>query len=133
MMMYAVAEEHSFGIYGKILEILAVPVPVIVFENALENFPYRKVVLAVLIPQDIPAVFSRLSQMVDVFFLLKCQFIPPGYLITHYLQIRELVDKIPEILVLLLTGRVSARNSGGSQCCNSRHSDKIFHNIHKSS
>ena len=129
VVMDAVAEEHPFSIYSKILEIFAVPVPVIIFENILKSLPYPEIVPAVLVPDDIPAVFCGFAQMVDILLLLKSQVLPAGNPVTHYLDIRKFVYKVLEIFSLLRLCPVPAGNRSRRQCRNSCHFQKIVHNF----
>ena len=97
MMMYAVAEEKPLGIYDKVLEILAAPVTFVIGYDILHGLPYRQVDFAILRPDYITAIFCRLSEMIDIFFLLKRKFIPSRNLISHHFQIRKFINQIPEI------------------------------------
>ena len=61
------------------------------FENPLDQMPYRKVPLAVLVPCDITTPFGRLSEVVRIGFLTKTQILPSRHFEPHYLNVSELV------------------------------------------
>ena len=125
MVVYAVAEEHSLGVYREVLEILAFPVAVIVLEYVLEGVAYGEVRLAVLVPEDVTPVFRRLAEMVDVFLLLKGQAVPVGNPVAHYLEIGEFVDQVLEVPVS--AGAVPAGNRSGGE---SRDSSHLYESVH---
>ena len=129
MMVNSVAEEHPLGIDGEILKFPAFPVAFIIFKNVLEDFPYRKVIPAVLYPYDVPAVLCSLAQVIYILFLLKGQVIPAGNLILHYLQVRELIYQISEIVcpVLRLASASCTRHCRG---CDSCHADHLHYSFH---
>ena len=116
-MMDSVAEEKSLRISLECLEILARAVSLIVLENVLDNLPDRKIISAVLHPDDVAAIFCRLGKMIDIFLLLKCQFIPSRHLIPHNLEVRELVHKVLEILFSRFV-RTRDQGCGHACCCN---------------
>ena len=100
VMVDTVAEEHSLGICLELSPILTCTVALIVLEDILEGLANVKVVLAVLHPDDVAAVFCSLRKMVYIFLLLKSQRVPSRHLISHYLEVGKLVHEILELAFL---------------------------------
>ena len=96
-MMNTAAEEDSLRVDCKVLEIFAVPVAFIVFENILKNLSHCEIIFAVLIPVDIPAEFCSFAEVIEVLFLFERKVIPSGDLITHDFNVSEFIDEILEI------------------------------------
>ena len=115
--MDTVAEEHPFRIGLELLELLAGAVTLVILKNILQGLPYRKIILAVLHPDDVTAIFCRFCQMVDIFLLLNGQSVPARHLIPHDLEVCKLIHKISEILLcrILPTG---SHGCGKARQCN---------------
>ena len=93
MVVHSTREEKPFGIHQKFLEIRRFPISLIAFKDILDNMADRQVPTAVLIPCDVPPKFCSLTQMVSIRFFPKGQFLPPGHIEAHYLNVSELVNK----------------------------------------
>ncbi len=106
MVVYAIAEEKSLGIYRKVLEFLAFAVALIVIENVLYSLPDRKVIAAELVPDDVAAVFRGLPEVVDIRLLLYAEAVPFGNLVTHNLQVCEFIDEVLEVSLLAFFSRI---------------------------
>ena len=99
-MVDTIAEEHSLGICLELCPILTCTVALIVLEDVLDGLTHVKVVLAVLHPDDVAAVFSSLRKMVYILLLLKSQRVPSRHLISHYLEVGEFIHEILEVTFL---------------------------------
>src|SRR5574344_126626 len=97
MMMNAVSEEHSFGIYCKVLEILTFSITFIVVQDIFQYMTQREVIFTILVPVNVATPFCSLAQMISILFLLKSKAVPSRYLITDDFYISELVYQVPEI------------------------------------
>ena len=99
-MMDSVTEEESLCICLKRLIISTLPITLIVCDNILHHLSDRKIILAVLHPDDVTTILRSLSKVIDIFLLLKRKFVPSRNLISHNLKIGKLIDKILEVPVL---------------------------------
>ena len=97
MVVNAVAEEHPFCIGLELSEFSAVAVAFVVFQNILQCVAYRQVPFAVLVPDNVPSIFRRFAQMVDVFFLSEREFFPSRDFISHNLEVCKFIYKIVKI------------------------------------
>jgi hypothetical protein len=104
MMVYTVTEEHPLGIDLKILEILTGAVSLIILKDILKSLPHLKIILAVLHPDNVTAIFCRFSKMIYIFLLLEREIFPTGNTISHDLQIRKFINQILEFLLFLCAG-----------------------------
>ena len=84
-----------------------------------------KIVLAVLNPDDVAAILCSLCKMVYIFLLLQSKIVPTMNLISHDLEICELIDKILEVLVLSI--EVRTRNQSGTYASDCQHFSNKFH------
>ncbi len=116
--MHSVGEEEPLGVDGEVLEIRAGAVAFIFIEDVLHRVPDRQVPLAVLVPRYVAAELGGLRKMVDILLLLQAEFIPSGYLETHYLQVGEFIEQVAETAVLHILFLLSAgaERSGCSDC-----------------
>ena len=115
VVVHAVGEEDTFGVNRKGFKVSALAVALIVFQDILHGVAHAEVVLAVLVPEDIPAILGGFRKVVGIFLLFQGQAVPSGYLVTHDLEVGEGVHGIAERLFRLLF-RAGAHEGGGSQC-----------------
>ena len=115
-MVNAVGEEYAFGIYKEVLIFRRLCVYAAVFQNGLQGVADTQVVLAVLVPEDVAAVFGGFCEVVGVFFLLKAQVFPAGNAVAHDFEIGEGVNGVLEIACRTLrVGRITAtQHEGGT-------------------
>ena len=117
-MMDAVAEEHPLRISLELGEFPACTVTVVVLKDILKDLANLEIILVVLHPDDVTAIFRRFGKMIHIFLLLKCESFPARHLIPHYLEVREFVHQILEILFRRF---VPAREGGCGQACKCNH------------
>ena len=123
-MVHAVAEEQPFCIDRELAEFFAFPVPIIPVQNILHKMPDGKVVPVILHPDDVPAVFGCLAEMIDILFLLQTETVPSGNPVPHYLDIGKFIDQISE--TVLLRGSVSASRHRNGRTARNQHIQR-FH------
>ena len=111
MMMDAAAEEYAFRIDEELVVFLAGTVALVIFNDVLQHLSHCEIVLAVLVPVNVPSEFCSLAQVIDILFLFQCQFFPPGNLIPHDLDISKLIHEVLEIAFLLVIAVRAGRHS----------------------
>ena len=92
--MDAVAKEHTFRINDKVLVISGVPITLIGVKDSLNSFTNSEIIFKILVRNDITATFRSLTQIIEVFLLLKREILPFWNLITHYFQVSELINEV---------------------------------------
>ena len=115
MVVHAVGEEQALGIDREGFEVSAFAVALIILEDVLHGVAHAEVVLAVLVPEDVPAELRGFGEVIGVFLLLEGQAVPAGNLIAHHFQVREGIHGITERFFRFLF-RAGADRGGGSQC-----------------
>ena len=100
MMMNAVGEEYSLGIYEEVLELLTVAVAFVFVEDVLDDSADTQVVFAVLVPVDVASPFRSLAEVIDIFLLLEAEVLPSFYLVPDDAKIGKFVDKVFEVSFL---------------------------------
>ena len=98
--MYAVAEENSLGIYLELGVFLAVALSLVVFNDILKGVADGQVPFAVLSPDDVPAIFCSLAQVLDIFLLSNREVFPARDFVSHDLKVSELIYKIVKLCLL---------------------------------
>ena len=99
MVVDAVAEEHSLSVCLELRPALASAVSLVVLKDVLEHLAHFKIVLAVLHPDDVTAIFCRFCEVVYILLLLERKVVPSRNLIPHDLEVCEFVDQELEVLV----------------------------------
>ena len=113
-MVDAVGEEHPLGVGEEVLVLRCFRVDSLIFQNGLQGVADPQVVLAVLVPEDVAAVFGGFCEVVGVFFLLKAQVFPAGNAVAHDFEIGEGVNGVLEIACCTLrVGRITATHHEG--------------------
>ena len=97
MMMDTIAEEHSLRVSLKLLIFFSGTVSLIVLNNIFKYLTNSKIILAILYPDDVTAIFSRFAEMIHILLLLKRKFIPTRDLISHYLEVSKFINQILKI------------------------------------
>ena len=114
MMVNTVGEEYALGVNEKVLVLRRFCVDAAVLQNGLQGMADTQVVLAVLVPEDVAAVFGGLCKMEGVFFLLKAQVFPSGNAVAHDFEVRKGIDGVLEIVCCtLFFGRITAGHHEG--------------------
>ena len=127
MVMDAVGEHHALGIYEESFVLRSLGVDFRGHQNGFQGMAHAKVVLAVLVPEDVSSVFGGFGKIVGVFFLAEGQVFPAGNAVAHDFEVCEGVYGIFELVLGLVFGRVLA---GGQQRCggtDENHLDEAFH------
>ena len=125
-MVDTVAEEYPLGISLELREFHTRTVALIIFQNIRKSLADLEIILVVLHPDDVTAVFRRFCKMIYIFLLLKGESVPSRHLIPHYLEVSEFIHEILEILFRRIA---SAREGRCSQACKCNHFKNCLHHI----
>ena len=127
MMMHAVGEEKALGIYQKVLIFSALRINPFRLQDGFHGVTDPEVLLAVLVPEDVPSVLGGFGQVVGILLLPQAQVFPAGNPVPHDLEVCKSVNGIFEIF---FPGLASGCIAGGDYCRhpNNHHHDRnTFH------
>ena len=94
MMMNPVSKKHFLGIHQKMLKFLCFQISFIIPQDFFQHLPQAKIIPVILVPEDVPSRQCRTTQVINKQFLLQRQTVEHGNIITQYLYIIKLLQKI---------------------------------------
>ena len=112
MMMNAVAEPYPFGIDHELLPTGILAIAFVMLHNIFKGFANQKIVLVILVPDDIMPGAGRLAEVVEKFFLLKAQVLKTRDAVPQNLKVGELVGQDLEFLGFVGRGILGAVLAG---------------------
>ncbi len=116
VMMYAVGEPYAFEIDFHLLELIRFLVLGILID-IFEYIAHLKVVLAVLVEEDVASPESCLTEVVDECLLFQGKVFEALDLVTEHLKVSKTFIGIDEVVFCLLNGFLTATQTRHAASC----------------